>query len=68
MSDSTPRPPSTLRIVLAAILDFATVFAVAGYVIARLTGNLTENGFQLTGVPALVLFALIAAYFIVASR
>lgn len=64
MSDRVP----TWRIVLAAILDFITIFALGGWVIARFTGNLTENGFQLTGVPALILFALIIAYFVLARR
>jgi uncharacterized membrane protein len=59
---------STWRIVLAAILDFITVFALGGYVIAKLTGNITENGFQLNGWPAVVLFAVIIAYFVLARR
>lgn len=59
---------STWRIVLAAILDFVTVFALGGYLIARFTGNTTENGFQLNGMPALLLFAVIIAYFVIARR
>ncbi len=62
MSDS----PATWRIVLAAILDFFTVFAVGGYLVARFTGNLTETGFQLNGAPAFLLFGLIIAYFVAA--
>ncbi|WP_323036489.1 hypothetical protein [Pararhodobacter sp.] len=62
MSDRVP----TWRIVLAAILDFFTVFALGGYIIAKFTGNMTENGFQLNGMPALVLFAAIIAYFVIA--
>jgi uncharacterized membrane protein len=58
----------TWRIILAAILDFITVFAIGGYVIARFTGNLTETGFQLNGAPAIVLFALMIAYFVLAPR
>ncbi|MBN8293734.1 hypothetical protein JI664_17315 [Rhodobacter sp. NTK016B] len=68
MSDTQPSYPSTWRIVLAAILDFLTIFAVGGYVIARLTGNLTETGFQLSGAPAIALFVLIVAYFVVLGR
>ncbi|MGB7334967.1 MAG: hypothetical protein WBD01_04170 [Salaquimonas sp.] len=57
------RDVSTLRIVFAAVLDFFTVFFIGGYVIASLTGNATGEGFQLNGLPALLLFALIIAYF-----
>jgi hypothetical protein len=67
MGDNASQP-STARIVFAAILDFFTVFIIGGFVIAALTGNLTGGGFQLNNGPALVLFALIAAYFIVAGR
>ena len=45
---------------MAAILDFITVFAAGGVGIAQLTGGMTENGFQLEGLPALALFAIIA--------
>jgi len=64
MSDRVP----TWRIVLAAILDFVTIFALGGYVIARFTGNTTENGFQLNGAPALLLFVVIIAYFFLSKR
>jgi LPXTG-motif cell wall-anchored protein len=48
---------------LAGVLDFMTVFLVAGYCIAKLTGETTTNGFTLTGVPALILLAVISLYF-----
>jgi hypothetical protein len=64
MTDRVP----TWRIVLAAILDFITVFALGGYVIARFTGGLTESGFSLSGGPALLLFAVIILYFVLAPR
>ena len=51
------------RIILAAILDFFTIFFVGGYVVAALTGGTTPGGFQLDGWPALACFALIVAYF-----
>ena len=59
---------ATWRKVVAAILDFLTIFFVAGYVIALLTGNTTEGGFQLNGMPALVLFIVIIAYFWLGMR
>jgi len=66
MRDTTTPPPApaTWRIILAAILDFFTVFGLGGYIIARLTGNLTDSGFALTGGPAFMLFALIILYFV----
>jgi hypothetical protein len=63
------RPPAaTWRKVLAAILDFLMVFVVGGYVIGQLTGNLVDGGFTLEGAPALILFAVIVAYFVVFTK
>ena len=61
MSD-TAAPP-TWKIVVAFILDLFTSFFVLGFLVGWLTGGLTETGFQLNGAPALLLFALIIAYF-----
>jgi hypothetical protein len=47
----------------ASILDFFTVFFVGGYAIGRLTGSITDDGFNLTGWAALALFGLIVIYF-----
>ncbi|MBN8629705.1 MAG: hypothetical protein J0L76_02480 [Rhodobacterales bacterium] len=55
--------PKTWKVVTAAILDFLLVFFVGGYLIALLTGGVTNGGFRLTGIPALMLFALIVLYF-----
>ncbi len=55
--------PKTWKVVTAAILDFLLVFFVGGYLIALLTGGTTKGGFQLNGLPALLLFALIFLYF-----
>ena len=62
------KPVSTWRKVVAAILDFITVFFAGGYVIGYVTGSLTPEGFALEGGSALLLFALIAAYFVVFSK
>ena len=62
------KPASTLRKVSAAILDLLTIFFVGGFVVGYLTGGLTDSGFDLKGGPALILFALIFAYFIVGRR
>ena len=59
---------ATWKRVVAAMLDFFTVFFAGGFLIGWATGNLTQSGFQLNGWPALVLFALIVAYFIIGRR
>ena len=65
---SQPKQVSTWRKVVAAILDFLFVLFVGGYAIGYMTGNLTDEGFNLTGGPALILFAIIILYFIVFTR
>lgn len=62
------KPIATWRKVVAAILDFFMIFAIGGYVIGRQTGNLSDDGFKLEGVPALILFAVIAAYFVIFTK
>jgi len=65
MSDQTT-PPAIKpfwRRGLAGFLDFLTVFFIGGYIIGKLTGDATSDGFNLTGAPALVLFAAIGLYF-----
>ncbi len=52
------------RIILAAILDFFTAFFVLGYVIAVFSGDLSDEGFHLSGLPAIILFGLIFLYFL----
>ena len=68
VAEPAAKPVATWRKVLAAILDFLTVFFVGGYVIGRLTGNLTEGGFALEGAPALALLAVIIAYFAIGAK
>lgn len=71
MQDNQPTasaPVATWRVVLAAVLDSLSAFVVFGYLIAKVTGNTTDTGFQLNGVPALVLFALVIAYFVIGNR
>ena len=55
--------PSTWIVVIAAILDFFLVFFGAGFAIALLTGGQTAGGFQLKGLPALLVFAIVVLYF-----
>jgi DMSO reductase anchor subunit len=65
---SNPITVPTWKKVVAAILDFFTVFLIGGFIIAKLAGGETEGGFELKGLPALVLFALIVAYFVIGHR
>ena len=66
--EQNTKGPATWRIVLAALLDFLTAFFALGFLVASLTGGLTDNGFQLNGWPALLLFALIIAYFVIFNK
>jgi len=59
------KPAATWRKVLAVVLDFIFVYFITGYAVAYLTGNLTDGGFDLKGGPALMVFAVIALYFVV---
>ena len=68
MEGAVKTPASTGRRIAAAILDFITVFFVGGYSIALMTGATTEKGFSLQGGPAIALFAVIAAYFLIGRR
>jgi len=58
------RGPPAWKIILAFLLDLITTFFVLGYAIAAMTGDLVDGGFSLSGLPALVLFVLIIAYFV----
>jgi hypothetical protein len=59
----TDEKPKTWKVVLAAILEFMLVCFIGGYLIEALTGGMTDGGFALSGLPALVLFAMIGFYF-----
>ena len=65
---SEAKPVSTWRKVLAGILDFFTIFFVAGYVIGYATGSLTADGFELNGGPAFLFFGVLIAYLVVFSK
>jgi len=67
MPDSVERAP-TWKKVIAFLLDFFTIFFAAGYVIARLTGGTTPDGFSLQGGPAFLAFAVMVIYFVVGWR
>ena len=58
----------TIRMVIAFVIDVLLSFALFGWVIALVTGSTTEAGFSLEGLPALILFALVIAYFIIMNK
>jgi hypothetical protein len=62
------KAPASWRIILAALLDFFTIFFVAGFVVAAIFGGITENGFNLNGWRALLSFALMVAYFVIFNK
>jgi hypothetical protein len=69
MSDiSTAKPIATWRKVVAAILDFFFIMFLSGYLIGYLTGNLSDDGFNLKGGPALILIAVVVLYFVIFRR
>ena len=65
---AAPKPVSTWCKVVAAILDFIFIFGIAGYAIGHFTGNTTDEGFDLKGGPAFIVFAIIILYFILFRR
>lgn len=54
--------------IIAGIFDTITSFGGFGYLIAKFSGNTTENGFQLNGLPAIIVFALVIAYFVIGHK
>ena len=71
VQDTQPRPRKSVAVwrkVFAAVIDFSLAFYLAGYVVGYFTGNLADGGFELKGLPALIVFALVAAYFVVFAR
>lgn len=68
MKGPESRPVPYWKVILAAILDFLIAFILIGWGVAWMFGRTTANGFQVSGGPALLLFGLIIAYFILAPR
>jgi len=50
------------------MIDFFVSFIIFGFIISYFTGNITEEGFSLEGLPALIVFALVIGYFIIANK
>jgi hypothetical protein len=67
MAEPVAAAPMWKRII-APILDWITVFAAGGYLIGAATGSLEPGGFNLQGWPALLLLAVVIAYFYVGRR
>jgi len=69
MAGSPPALPARVwKRGLAAVLDFFTAFIVFGWLIGHFTGETTAEGFNLQGWSALLLAAVVVAYFYVGRR
>ena len=70
MNSNAPCPtcPPTWKKVLAFFVDFLGSFFVFGFGIAYFGGGLTHDGFKLEGGPALLVFLLIIAYFVIMGK
>ena len=58
----------TWRIIVAFIFDLISAFLLSGWIVATLTGGITDQGFSLSGWPALLCFAMVILYFVIGSR
>jgi hypothetical protein len=56
------------RITLAGVLDLLTIMIPSAYVIAHLTGNLTEEKLLIAGWGSWLWLAVIVAYFVIGKR
>jgi uncharacterized RDD family membrane protein YckC len=61
------QPVGVGRRAVAVIIDSILLF-VLGYVIAAMTGGTTREGFEITGAPALIWFAIALAYYVVMEK
>jgi uncharacterized RDD family membrane protein YckC len=60
-------PVGVGRRAVAVIID-SILLGIVGYLIASMTGSTTEAGFNLTGAPALLLFLIAIAYYVVMEK
>ena len=60
-------PVGVGRRAVAIIID-TILLSIVGYLIASVTGNTTADGFNMTGAPALLLFLIAIAYYVVMEK
>lgn len=65
---SVPAKAANWKIIIAFLLDLFSSFLVFGYMIASIFGGKTATGFSIEGVPALICFVPIIAYFLIGNR
>ena len=58
----------TWKKVLAFIVDLIGSFLVLGYLVAAMTGGLTDGGFSLEGGPAFLVIVLVVLYFVLMNK
>ena len=60
-------PVGVGRRAVAVIID-SILLGIVGYLIASVTGSTTAEGFNLAGAPALLLFLIAIAYYVVMEK
>jgi len=58
----------TWKKVIAFIIDLIVSFLVFGYLVAAMTGGLTDGGFSLEGGPAFLVIILVVLYFVLMNK
>ena len=58
----TAEKPARWRVIVAFILDLIVSFFAIGFVFFSVNTDTTENGFALSGLPAVIMIALWIAY------
>lgn len=66
--ETSQAAPASWKVIVAFILDVLISFIGLGYIIAALTGGITEEGFSLSGGPAFLLFAGVILYFVLMNK
>ena len=57
--------PSLPRRIGAWVIDFIFWFVIIGYIFALLTGNTVEGGYDVQGLPAVILYLIGFSYFVI---
>ena len=60
-------PVGVGRRAVAVIID-SILLGIVGYLIASVTGGTTSDGFHVSGAPALLLFVIAIAYYVVMEK
>jgi hypothetical protein len=61
-------PSSSWLVAIANLLDLFTVFLTSGYAVGHACGTVGPARISLTGIPMLVVLAIVAGYFLLFRR